>query len=345
MTNDVINKVLYDVDQRADTTAAEKETARRNLGIDLNSLATVEELQSEATERGAAVNDLEENKQDKLTAGEGISITNNVVSADLTVKTVTSAMPPVETPVSDVKIFSDGRVKCDNSGVGLLVPEPGQYDIGKILVAYWSGSPGIGSARWETLQLPTVVGYFAGTGLSSSTDQSGNVTFSWAYSVGRNLHLNQNGAIQTNLPGGQWDAPAQWSNSFVVLSGADFAGAYRLACRHNQNDTYELALSYTASGTSSIINFIGTETVISLDNSVCTKQAAYIGEATYYTPSTRFGGNASTPFDPTTHKAIYYSGVAGIGPTSDTKIAIWQDNGAVKIAFTSIEVAKVGATN
>ena len=32
MTNDVINKVLYDVDQRADTTDAEKKTARDNIG-------------------------------------------------------------------------------------------------------------------------------------------------------------------------------------------------------------------------------------------------------------------------------------------------------------------------
>ena len=345
MTNDVINKVLYDVDQRADTTAAEKETARLNLGINLGSLATVSDVQSEATERGIAVSDLESTKQDKLIAGDGITIASNVISSDLVVKTVTTTLPPVETRVNDVKILSDGRIKCDNSDVGLLVSEPAQYDNGKILVAYWTGSPGIGSARWETLQLPTVVGYFAGTGLSSSTDQSGNVTFNWAYSVGRNLHLNQNGAIQTNIPGGTFDAPTAQSNSFVVLSGADFAGAYRLACRHNQNDTYELALSYSASGVSSTITFIGTETVIKTDNTVTVNQAAYIGEATYYTPSTRFGGSASTPFDPTTHKAIYYSGVAGIGPLSDTKIAIWQDNGAVKIAFTSIEVGKVGATN
>ena len=32
MTNDVINKVLYDVDQRNDTTDAEKKTARDNIG-------------------------------------------------------------------------------------------------------------------------------------------------------------------------------------------------------------------------------------------------------------------------------------------------------------------------
>ena len=162
--------------------------------------------------------------------------------------------------------------------------------------------------------------------------------------IGRNLHLNQNNYVQTNLPGGIWDAPTAASNSFTALSGANFAGAYRLACRHNPNGTYELAIVYTASGTSSSITFIGTETVIGTNNSVTVNQAAYVGESAYYTPSYRFGYNTSTVFDPSTHKAIYYSGLAQIGPTSDTKIAIWQDNGTVKVSFTSIEVGKVGST-
>ena len=162
--------------------------------------------------------------------------------------------------------------------------------------------------------------------------------------VGRNLHLNQNNYIQTNIPGGIWDAPTTQSNNFTALSGADFAGAYRLAVRHNPNDTYELALIYTASGMSSYITFIGTETVVGTNNSVTVNQAAYISERVYYTPSVRFGYNTSTVFDPTQHKAIYYSGCAQIGPTSDTKIAIWNDNGTIKVSFTSIEVGKVGST-
>jgi len=162
--------------------------------------------------------------------------------------------------------------------------------------------------------------------------------------IGRNLHLNQNNYVQTNLPGGIWDAPTTQSNNFTILSGADFAGAYKLAVRHNPNDTYELALIYTASGMSSYITFIGTETVVSTNNSVTVNQAAYISERVYYTPSVRFGYNESTVFNPTQHKAIYYSGVAQIGPTSDTKIAIWNDNGTIKVSFTSIEVGKVGST-
>ena len=162
--------------------------------------------------------------------------------------------------------------------------------------------------------------------------------------IGRNLHLNQNNYVQTNLPGGIWDAPTTQSNNFTALSGADFAGAYRLAVRHNPNDTYELALIYTASGMSSYITFIGTETVVGTNNSVTVNQAAYISERVYYTPSVRFGYNTSTVFDPSVHKAIYYSGLANIGPCSDTKIAIWQDNGSIKVGFTSIEVGKVGST-
>lgn len=182
--------------------------------------------------------------------------------------------------------------------------------------------------------------YTAGTGITINA----NNQIAWQYSVGRNLHLNQNRAIQTNIPGGLWNAPTAQSNSFSVLSGANFAGAYRLTCRHNTSDKYELAISYTASGLSSTITFMGTETVIGLDNSVTTNPAAYI-EQSYYTPSNRFGYSTSTIFDPTVHKAIIYDGIAQIGPTSDTKIAIWQDNGTVKISFTSIEVGKVGATN
>ena len=183
----------------------------------------------------------------------------------------------------------------------------------------------------------------AGNGIVVTPAAGGN-TVAWEYSVGRNLHVNQNNAIQTNLPGGIYNAPTSASNSFTVLQGADFAGAYRLACRHNTSGTYELALSYTASGMSSTITFIGTETVIGTDNSVTTHAAAYIGESAYYTPSQRFGGTAATPFDPTSHKAIIYDGIAQIGPTSDCKIAIWNDNGTVKVSFVAIEVGKVGST-
>lgn len=181
--------------------------------------------------------------------------------------------------------------------------------------------------------------YTAGNGIDITNDQ-----ISWEYTVGRNLHINQNNQIQTNLPGGIYDAPTTQSNSFTRLTDANFAGAYMLACRHNPNDTYELAIVYTASGSTSTITFIGTESVIGINNSLTVNQAAYIGESSYYTPSQRFGGNMSTVFNPTVHKAIIYQGLANIGPTSNTQIAIWQDNGDIKISFTSIEVGRVGST-
>lgn len=162
--------------------------------------------------------------------------------------------------------------------------------------------------------------------------------------IGRNLHLNQNNYVQTNLPGGIWDAPTTQSNNFTAISGANFASAYRLGVRHNPGDTYEIALIYTASSMSSRITFIGTETVVGTNNSVTVNQAAYINDPTYYTPSVRFGYNNSTVFNPTQHKAIYYTGFGNIGTCCNCQIAIWNDNGNVKVGFTAIEVGKVGST-
>lgn len=163
--------------------------------------------------------------------------------------------------------------------------------------------------------------------------------------VGRNLHLNQNNYIQTNLPGGIYNAPTSASNSFTAINDAKFAAAYKLGVRHNPGDTYEIALIYTASGLSSTITFIGTETVVGINDSITVNPACYINDPTYYTPSTRFGYNVSTVFNPTTHKAIYYNGLGNIGTCCNCQIAIWNDNGTIKVGFTAIEVGKVGATN
>ncbi len=189
-----------------------------------------------------------------------------------------------------------------------------------------------------------VPSYYAGDGIRMHVDAMGDTEVSWDYTVGRNLHINQNNAIQTNFPGGIYDAPITMSNDFTRLTGAKFAGAYMLACRHNPNDTYEIAIVYTASGSTSTITFIGTESVIGINNNLTINPAAYISESSYYTPTQRFGGNMSTVFNPTIHKAIIYQGLAQIGPTSNTQIAIWQDNGDIKISFTSIEVGKAGST-
>lgn len=395
-----INKVLYNIDQRNDTTAAEKKTARDNIG-----------------------------------AGVG--------NSDVVLKTTSITIPPVDTQATTLQLFTDGRLRFDNTDVGVIAPYPDQSDSGKILSATYAGSPGRSFAQWITppIGLPnsaaadagkvltvnaqgqadwatnnksevkvfengqlvhkdmmaiysgggkgakapitfnndnsnvslvknpadgdagkvlTVheqtgyapwyewsapIEYEAGDGIDFATNLStGDTTVSWAYTVGRNLHINQNNQIQTNLPGGLFAAPTSMSNDFVRLNGADFAGAYRLACRHNTNDMYELAIAYTASGMTGKYTFIGTETVIGLDNSITVNQAAYIGLTSLFTPTQRFGGTAATAFNPAVHKAILYSGLAEIGPTSNTQIAIWQDDGTVNIAMTSIEVGKVGST-
>lgn len=180
------------------------------------------------------------------------------------------------------------------------------------------------------------------------TPAAGSNTVAWEYSVGRNLHVNQNNAIQTNLPGGSVNAPTLMSSAFVRLTDLKFAGAYCLACLFDTSETYELAFSYNASGTSSTVSFIGTETIVATDNTVTTKGAVYLNETARYTPTAKMGGSGpagSTAFDPTLHKAIIYEGVALIGPLSKCTIAIWNDNGTVKVALTAIEVGKVGATN
>ena len=244
-------------------------------------------------------------------------------------------VPPVASAPSENMVLG----MASGNTVPTWTPAPGVVPPLKDLVA------GNGISITPGASIVTIASNLtAGNGIVVTPAAGGN-TVAWEYSVGRNLHVNQNNAIQTNLPGGIYNAPTAMSNSFSALPGADFAGAYRLGCRYNTNGTYELALIYTASGLSSTITFIGTETVIGTDNSVTTNAAAYIGESAYYTPSVRFGVSASTPFNPTTHKAIIYDGIAQIGPTSDCKIAIWNDNGTVKVSFVAIEVGKGGSTN
>lgn len=334
-------------------------------------------------------------KQDRLTAGSNITISNNVISATAAPQQnadwsatsgVTAILNKPDIPLLKWEQTTQGatntytsnhltihqdthEVRMQNAAhtgdvdLGFVVPPVSSAPSEDMVlhmasgntVPTWSPAPG---------EVPPLKDLVAGNGISITpgasivtissnvlagngivvTPAAGGNTVAWEYTVGRNLHVNQNNAIQTNLPGGIYDAPTTMSNSFSALEGANFAGAYRLACRHNTNDTYELALIYTASGLTSTITFIGTETVIGTDNSVTTHAAAYIGESAYYTPTQRFGGTASTPFNPTNHKAIIYDGIARIGPTSDCKIAIWNDNGAVRISFTAIEVGKVGST-
>jgi hypothetical protein len=287
------------------------------------------------------------NLQQDFTTAEQAQARENIgaaASTDVTAKTEIKVYEGTGTVHKNLMtIYQDSQTGVmagitfnnENSNV-TMVKKPAIGDGGKVLTVVEPGGQVAPYYDWST---PTT--YTAGQGININNDNQ----ISWKYTVGRNLHINQNNAIQTNLPGGLYNAPTDMTSYFNVLQGANFAGAYRLTCRHNTNGTYELAISYTASGTSSTFTFIGTETVISTDNSMVIHPAAYISESCYNTPSRRFGEDSgSTIFDPTIHKAIVYQGIAQIGPTSNTQIAIWQDNGNVKISFTSIEVGKVGST-
>lgn len=260
--------------------------------------------------------------------------TTYLKSADaVVVKRTTASLPPVSTRLSELEFFTDGRVRGDSSDMGLLVPYPAKADSGKILQAVWAGSPAIGSTIWT--EKPTVVDYIAGTGLSSTVDQqTGDVTFTWAYTAGRNLEVNPNNQLCTSMPGALDNASTTLDAIFHEVTNGKFAGAYVLMTRQNADNTYDIGIRYTASGTSSTISFVGTETVISNDNTVTVNPAVYMNQRVTYTGN-KFG---TTTFNPATHKAIYYSGLAMIGPLSDTKIAIFKDAGDyVKVAFTSVE--------
>jgi len=286
--------------------------------------------------------------------------TTYLKSANATgVKKITTSLPPVSTTVSELDFFTNGRVRCDSSDMGTLAPYPSQSDSGKILQATWSGSPSVGGAVWvdKPTGVPSSVvsdegkvltvdyqgnpewqnreHYFAGDGLHESTDlETGDITFSWAYTVGRHLTVNPSNQLCVAMPGALDDASALANNLFYPVTNGDFSGAYVLMTRQNANETYDIGLRYIGSGTSSTFSFVGTETVVANDNTITVNPAVYMGETVTYSGN-KFG---TTTFNPTTHKAIYYSGLAMIGYISDTKIAIFKDgDGNVKVAFTSME--------
>lgn len=289
--------------------------------------------------------------------------TTYLKSANATgVKKFTTSLPPVSTPVAELDFFTNGRVRCDSSDMGLLAPYPSQSDSGKILQATWAGSPSVGGAVWvhKPRGVPASVvadegkvltvnnqgaaewqkreHYFAGNGLTETTAlDTGDITFDWAYTVGRNLTVNPNNQLCVSMPGALDDASATANDIFYPVANGDFAGAYVLMTRQKANGTYDIGLRYTASGTSSTFSFVGAETVVANDNTITVNPAVYMSQTVTYSGN-KFG---SATFNPTTHKAIYYSGLAMIGHISDTKIAIFKDgDGNVKVAFTSME-AKV----
>lgn len=171
------NSVLYNVDQNFPESAgngASKERARNNIGA-ASAAALIAETQR--------ATDAEKAAKSEVAAGSGISVTSSTGSdgqniytvtntsvftqanADWNsssgpseilnkpsvpdIKTVTTTLPPVETDVSSMTLFDDGRVRVNNSTeVGLLAPTGTQSDNGKVLVGTYAGSPGKFTATW-----------------------------------------------------------------------------------------------------------------------------------------------------------------------------------------------------
>ena len=83
------------------------------------------------------------------------------------IKTTSTTLPPVDTNVSNLTLFTDGRVTVNNStDVGLLAPIGTQSDAGKVLTGAYSGSPGKFTAAWTPVQSPLS----AGNGITISSN-------------------------------------------------------------------------------------------------------------------------------------------------------------------------------
>jgi len=84
-----------------------------------------------------------------LTEAQKLQGRSNIDAAK--VKSTTTSLPPTDTGINTLQFFTDGRVRGDNTELGCLAPSVSQSDSGKILVANWSGSPGVGRAQWQPM--------------------------------------------------------------------------------------------------------------------------------------------------------------------------------------------------
>lgn len=89
--------------------------------------------------------------------GSASEILNKPTIPDIV--STTTSVPPVDTDITTLRIFTDGRVQGNSSNIGCIAPVPAQADSGKVLVAYWAGSPAIGTARWEPAPEGHTVGF------------------------------------------------------------------------------------------------------------------------------------------------------------------------------------------
>lgn len=86
-----------------------------------------------------------EKAQARANIGAGTGNSNSTIVHD------SNTLPPVTTNVNQMTIFEDGRTRFDNLYSGVIPAEPGQSEIGRVLVANYAGSPAKGTAQWKNV--------------------------------------------------------------------------------------------------------------------------------------------------------------------------------------------------
>lgn len=164
----------------------------------------------------------------------------------------------------------------------------------------------------------------AGTGI----DLTDSVV-SWDYSVGRNLYLNTNKEIQTDIPGGRLH-PTSVAWTEVGSLGA----VYKVIARANGTGTYEVGLRYTGSGASTTYTFIG-KSFTTLDSSPSMSFSKIVNVAATLEYSTAF----DPAFNPSSTESVTIEGTLILARIYDFRAVMYSDeNGDVQVAFTAVEV-------
>lgn len=166
-----------------------------------------------------------------------------------------------------------------------------------------------------------------------------------ALSRGRNIWINQNNEIQTNIPGGHITLTRDSSETWTEVG--HFGGAFALMARYNTRGStsyVEVAIRYLASGYTSHYSFVGTQTVGS-GTTVNVKILKKINETAVYTPQQI--GDSLVDAGTSDNDIWMLEGTMYAGSLSDFRCSIWYDSSDSKyhVALTAVEIGKVGATN
>jgi hypothetical protein len=219
---------------------------------------------------------------------------------------------------------------------------------------YWSSDRRV-SAITSSGTINNDLGYLSPWSVPNATSANYDKVLGWTSGgaawipnypgIGRNLWLNQNFQVQTNLPGGHITLEPPSSESWTEVG--EFGGSYALMARLNTEalTTYvQVAMRYLASGYTSHYTFVGTQTV-GTGSSVNTKIKKYINTAVVYTPQPI--GDYLTVTGSSNDDIWMLEGTMIAGSLHDFRCSIWYDSSDSKyhVAFTAIEVGKVGATN